>query len=116
MSDDSAAKAINPTAPTAFANYSNLALADAMGDLEEVIRTATARRDLAREEMTRRHLSALEGARFVVTKDTKTEKRFDAKAVKAQMGAAWYANFQKPGSRTTYTVTPRPAEQLGVPA
>ena len=93
--------------------FSNVALADAMGDIDVVLKGAKERQDLAREEMDRRHLSSLEGARFTVTKDVKSEKRFDSAAVKAKMGAAWYATFQKPNSRTTYTVTPRPPEQLG---
>ena len=116
MSTDSAALAINTARLNPFSNFSNLALADAMGDLEATIKTATERRDFAREEMTRRHLSALEGSRFTVTKDVKSEKRFDSAAAKAKMGLDWYATFQKPGSRTTYTVTVRPLEQLGVPA
>ena len=116
MTEGSAALAIKPGRANPFSNYSNLALADAMGDIDVVMKSAKERQDLAREEMTRRHLSSLEGARFTVTKDVKSEKRFDAVAVKAEMGAVWYASFQKPNSRTTYTVTPRPPEQLGVPA
>ncbi len=99
-----------------FARISNLALADAMGDNDVVLKRAKARQDLLRAEMDRRHLSSLEGARFTVTKDVKSEKRFDSVAVKAKMGAAWYASFQKPNSRTTYTVTARAPEQLGVSA
>ena len=66
--------------------------------------------------MTRRQLSSLDGARFVVTKDVKNEKRFDSAAAKAKMGLAWYERFRKPTTRTTYTVMPRAPEQLGVPA
>lgn len=111
MTDPGADRALNP-----FSNYSNVALADAMGDIEATVKTATERRDLAREEMSRRKLASLEGARFVVTKDVKTEKRFDAGAAKLTMGAAWYAGFQKPGTRTTFTVTAKAPESLGVPA
>ena len=99
-----------------FTRFSNVALADAFGDVESVVKSATERRDALRDEMTRRHLFALEGARFTVTKDVKSEKRFDSAAAKKKMGLAWYATFQKPGSRTTYTVTPKPPEELGVPA
>ena len=111
------------TAPTATAaditanpyhRYSNLALGDAAGDNDVVLKAATARQAQIREVMDFRQLSILEGARFTVTKDVKPEKRFDSKAAKATMGAAWYAQFQKPGTRTTYTVMARPPEQLGV--
>ena len=96
-----------------FAHFSSVALADAMGDIDVVLKGAKERQDLAREEMNRRRLSSLEGARFTITKDVKSEKRVDSAAVKAHLGAAVYASFQKPNSRTTYTVTPRPPEQLG---
>ncbi len=110
-----------PTLSTAadanpFERYSNVALADAMGDNDVVLKAATDRREQMRDVMDRRQLSSLDGARYIVTKDVKSEKRFDSKAVKAKMGMAWYAQFQKPGTRTTYTVTPRAPEQLGAQA
>ncbi len=77
------------------------------------MKRAKGRQDQLREEMDRRNTSSLEGARFTVTKDVKSELRVDSKAVKAHLGTALYASFQKPNSRTTYTVTPRPPEHLG---
>ena len=116
MTDGSAAMAINPTAPTPFANYSNGALADAMGDIDTQLERLQARQKAARAEMTRRHLSALEGARFLVSKATVSTHTFDGKGVRAEMGDAWYEARQKAGTRTTYSVMPKPPEELGVPA
>ena len=116
MTSESAAMAINPQAAGLFSNYDNVALADALGDLEAVIKTAQARQKAAREEMVRRKLHSLDGARFFVTRSVGTEKRFDSEAVKATMGLDWYAQFQKSGSRTTYTVTAKALAQLGLSA
>lgn len=116
MTEGSAVLAINPAKVNPFSNHSNVALADAMGDIDATISTAQKRQKLAREEMTRRKAASLEGVRFVVTKATETELRFDSTRVKAEMGEAWYAQFRYPNPRTTYTVTAKPIEQLGVPA
>ena len=116
MTSESAAMAINPQAASLFSNYDNVALADALGDLEVVIKAAQARQKAAREEMVRRKLHSLDGARFFVTRSVGNEKRFDSEAVKATMGLDWYAQFQKSGNRTTYTVTAKAPAQLGLPA
>ncbi len=116
MSTGSAAKAINPAAASPFANFSNGALADALGDIDATIELAQERQKLARAEMTRRHASSLEGARFIVAKATLATHTLDAKGVRLEMGDAWYEARQKPGFRTTYTVTAKPLEELGVSA
>ncbi len=116
MSTGSAVKAINPAAASPFANFSNGALADALGDLEATIELAQKRQKLARDEMTRRHANWLDGTRFSVAKATLDTHTLDAKAVRLEMGDAWYEARQKPGTRTTYTVTAKPLEQLGVSA
>ena len=116
MTIGSAALAINSTKVNPFSNFSNVALADAIGDIDKTISTGQKRMKLAREEMTRRKALSLEGARFTVTKATETEMRFDSGKLKAKMGEDWYAQWRYPNPRTTYTVTPKAPEQLGVPA
>ena len=116
MTTGSAASAINPSKINVFANYSNVALADALGDIDTQLDILKGREKAAREEMTRRRLNALEGARFTVVKAVSETHSFDGKGVRTEMGDAWYEARLKPGFRTTYTVTSKPLEQLGVGA
>lgn len=118
MSTDAAPHAPPPSAPVEnpFARYSDIALADAIGDIHAVGERNAALMKAAKAEMDRRHRLSLEGLRFAVTKSTETERRLDSKGLKAKYGASWYEGWYKAISRTKWTITAKEPEQLGVPA
>lgn len=107
-----------PVAPVEnpFANYSDIALADAMGDLDVQGDRIGDLMKAAKAEVDRRHRLSLVGLRFDVTKSTETERRLDSKGLKAKYGTTWYEGWYKASKRTKWTITPKPPEELGVPA
>ena len=105
-----------PPVENRFAHMSDHALADMIGDLHvEAQRKASLMAD-AKAEMERRHRLSLVGLRFDVSKGDESISRLDAKGLKAKFGEAWYKGWCKPGTRTKWTITPKPLEELGVPA
>ena len=105
-----------PPVENPFARMSDHALADFIGDLDVQGDLIADRLEAAKAEVGRRHRLSLVGLRFDVTKSIETLQRLNAKGLKAKYGEAWYKSWCKPGTRTKWTITPKPPEELGVPA
>ena len=116
MDTGSAALAINSARAKLFANFSNVMLADEMGAIDRQIDVLKAREKAAREEMTRRKLNSIEGARFIIVKSVTETATLDSKGVRTEMGDDWYEARQKAGSRTTYTAIEKSQDPEVTPA
>jgi hypothetical protein len=119
MIPDSAALAIPLLPAKPFANHHNAMLADAMREIDIELETLEKRR-----EMTRRHASAIEGARGVVVEAEKTQMRFSAEAAKLEVRHHWHDAPKRSVASTTFTVNleaqgaqlATPASSVAIPA
>ena len=82
-------------------------LADQLVALKALIADLEAREKALRDELVRRGESAIEGALFRATVAEAVRWTLDTKAVKAQMGAAWYDAHCRQAMVTTVAVKAR---------
>ena len=95
-----------PRAAGPFESVTDATLADALGDIDAGMEALKARQGLARAEFVRRKLDSARGERFAVTRSLGSQTRLDTKAVKAEMGADWYAARSRTSSTATFRVFP----------
>lgn len=86
-----------------FDNLSTADLADEYGDLDGKIKALTERKDALKDEMKRRAVERVEGAKFTVTVSTSARITYDDKAIRAALGD----DICKQYERVTETVTMR---------
>ena len=82
-------------------------LADRLGALKAEIADLEGREKALRDELIRRGVPEVEGALFRVTVAEAVRWTLDSKAVKAEMGAAWYDARCKQSLVTTVAVKAR---------
>jgi hypothetical protein len=87
------AQAINTITTSRFHNYSNEALADALGDADAVLKGAEAECKALKDEFKGRGLTEVAGDSFTVTATEQIAGRLDSKAVKEFLGPT-YQRFE----------------------
>jgi hypothetical protein len=87
------AQAINTITTSRFHNYSNEALADALGAADAVLKGAEAECKALKDEFKRRALIEVAGDNFTVTASEQIAGRLDSKAVKEFLGPT-YQRFE----------------------
>jgi hypothetical protein len=101
------AKAIpNIASVSPFHNTPLADLADELGALKAEIAGLAAREQTLRDELLRRGVAGAEGALFCATISKAVRWTLDAKAVQAEMGAAWWDRRCRQSLVTTVTVKP----------
>jgi hypothetical protein len=83
------------------------ALVDQLGALKAEIAELEVREKALRDELLRRGKNEAEGALFSVTVTNAVRRTLDTKAVKAEMGAAWWDARCRQAVVTTVAVKPR---------
>jgi hypothetical protein len=87
------AQAVHEYITSRFHNFSNEALADALGHADAVLKGAEAESKSLKDEFKRRGLMAASGDNFIVTATEQISGRLDSKAVKEFLGAS-YSRFE----------------------
>src|SRR5262252_6119936 len=104
------AKAVaNITSVSPLHKLSPSGLADELGALKAEIAVLEGREKALRDELLRRGLAEVEGELFAATITNAVRWTLDSKAVKAEMGAAWWDARCRQTLVTTVAVKPRAA-------
>jgi len=90
-----------------FHNISAADLVDRLGALKAEIADLEAREKALRDELIRRDLPAIEGSAFDATIIAAVRWTLDSKAVRAEMGSAWWDARCRQSLVTTIAVKPR---------
>ena len=101
-----------PKAVTIISPFHNIPageLADRLGTVKAEIAELELREKALRDELIRRNLSEIEGALYGATVSATVRWTLDTKAVKAEMGSAWYDAHCRQSLVTTVAVKPRAA-------
>jgi hypothetical protein len=83
------AQAVNPSITSRFHNLSNVALADALGHTDAVLKGAEAECKALKDEIKRRGLLTIAGAQFTVSRSEQISGRLDVAALKQHLGDSW---------------------------
>jgi hypothetical protein len=101
-------KAISSIPLSPFHNISAGDLADRLGVLKANIAELEVREKALRDELIRRGSPSIEGAVYSATITEAVRWTLDTKALKAEMGAAWYDAHCRQSVVTTVAVKARP--------
>ena len=99
-----------PKAAAILSPFHNLAagdLVDRLGSLKAEIAELETREKALRDELIRRNVPAIEGAAYDATISSAVRWTLDSRAVKAEMGAAWWDARCRQSLVTTVAVKPR---------
>ncbi|MTH95103.1 hypothetical protein [Roseibium sp. RKSG952] len=98
---------------SALHNQSPEQLADRLGYLDGITKSAKAEADEIKAELKQREVNVARGANFVVSLSTSTSSRLDTKALAADLGEDMLADYYRPSVSTRVTIKPVTAKLEG---
>jgi hypothetical protein len=106
----------NITPASRFHNFSDAALADAIGRADAIVKGAEAELTALKDEFKSRRLAEVAGEEFAVTATEQISGRLDSKAVKAFLGDAGDAYFKFEKGIVSTVIRVKASERLALAA